>query len=529
MAIQAHYGLSYTGQEVENLLNSVSTLQNDQVVYCWGDSLTQGEGSNLKLADGVFETYNLHPYTKELTNFKHINLGCQGETLTTIMARQGADPMVVGGFTIPADCTPVVVGTRTAGIATAAGGVAVPLQPNEAGINPCVIAGVEGTLHRGSSVNDSDMNYYFTRSKAGKAVSVSTGTKIETFAMRNYRNGIAVIWAGANGGWSNVTDYINKLKTMITYGNYSNYLIVTAREVQYDNDLASMQQAFTDENNVCHYLSLIEPLCQHGLTLANMVHYYFDTSGYANGDKILLKAPMLCAVNADKTFQALHFSAYGYKAIGKLVQAKLIELTNGPSYRTNSYDAFGHMVWELTKPYSCVDGRIIDTKWCPYDTSKNWTIAIKFKQDIDSDETYGSIFEARDDTAGTSLFLRLDESGTSPQLQINMGPGYGFAFLKSGGFFEWVGGDFSTDGYHYLVLSNNNGNYVVAFDGGVLNGYGAALADGVASDMPLILFGREMSANNFAQLTRGEITKFKIYDTNFDSTTCTAILNDMKV
>lgn len=110
---------------------------------------------------------------------------------------------------------------------------------------------------------------------------------------------------------------------------------------------------------------------------------------------------------------------------------------------------------------------------------------------------------------------------------IGLTPSIGFNFKTSGGFFEWVGGDFSDDGYHYLVLSKNGDKYVIAFDGGIWDGYTAS-NDGAVSDMTLTLFARRLTDGSFIQYTKGEITDFRIYDTNFSATICTQIINEMK-
>ncbi len=531
--------------------SGTGTVGNDTAprVYCWGDSLTQGEGSNLKLTDGVFSAFNLHPYTDELTDFRAVNLGCQGEDITTILARQGADPMTVGGFTIPADRSAVIVGNKNDGIPTVSGGVAKPLNPIEAGINPCTIAGVPGILHRGSTRDDSDSNYYFTRLTPGEAVEVPENSQIETFAMTHYRGGIAVIWMGANGGWSSHTDFISKVQKMVKYGGYSNYLVLLCREFSQDyvNKIAA---ALTDEKGICHVLNLYEELPIHGLTLANMTHYYFDTSDYANGDEILLKAPMLCACtqeNGSPKFESLHFSAYGYKAIGKLVAAKLTQLLQGeqssgstggnsggsstPStedvLEQNVTDEFGTMLCRLKAPYTADGTQALNTGWAPYDGEKNWTIAIKIPNSFTGIGDFLSVFESRDDSVKTSLFLRQETIDDDTHFTINMGLMQGFAFKKEGGFFEWVGGDFSDDGYHYLVLSKNGDSYVVAFDGGVWDGYGAGL-DGATSDMPLTLFARRLEDGSYTQHCAGTIYDFRIYEGNFDRAKCQQLIEDMK-
>lgn len=529
------YDIDKLKETISSLLNSSKTNQFN--VYCWGDSLTQGEGSNIKLADKTFTSFNLYPYTSELTKFSYINLGCQGENVITIMARQGSDPMLVGDFVIPKECTPVIVGNITDGISTKSGNVARPLCPNEAGINPCKIYGIEGILHRGSSSNDSDKNYYFTRLEEGTSIQVPSNTEIITFAMSKYRNGVAVIWMGANGGYNGVSDFISKVKIMLSYGNYDNYLIIVCREFK-GNDLNTIINAFTDKDGISHVLNLYKELPIHGLTLANMVHYYFDTSSYANGDEILLKAPILCSCvkeNGVPKFENLHFSAYGYKAIGKLVSSKLTDLlynsnqddSDSSFFETDIDDAHGHIVWRLTQPYTSNGYDFIDTKWAPYDEDKNWTIVMKFSDSITNNDNPGSLFESRDDAAETSLYFRRNINGDETYYDINMGKSFGFPFKKVGGFFEWVGGDFSNDGYHYLVLSKNDESYWIGFDGGVWNGYGAQ-SSGTPSNMTLLLFARKMSDGIISQFTIGEISDFRIYDSNFSDTECKNIMKELK-
>lgn len=213
---------------------------NTDVVYCWGDSLTEGVGGDVATQESI-QRFIVSAYPDVVAKtYPCVNLGCRGETIQTIMARQGSDPMVVGGFTIPASADEnALVGylrgnyyadTRL-GIATASGDVAQPLKESEAGVNPCIIAGVEGVLYR-DYIADSEGRYAyrFRRLADGEATAVPADTPIETYAMRKYRNGVAVIWMGANGAVNSHAAYIQKLKSMIAYGNYSNYIVVIARE-----------------------------------------------------------------------------------------------------------------------------------------------------------------------------------------------------------------------------------------------------------------------------------------------------------
>ena len=136
-----------TSQIASSLNNATITAGNKMpTIYCWGDSLTEGVGGWLATPENIRSTVvSAYPDVVSKT-YPCINLGCPGETIQTIMARQGADPMVVGGFTIPASAEDdVVVGylrgnyfdDNRLGLATASGDLAQPLKEGEAGINPC--------------------------------------------------------------------------------------------------------------------------------------------------------------------------------------------------------------------------------------------------------------------------------------------------------------------------------------------------------------------------------------------------------
>ena len=82
---------------------------NGPTVYCWGDSLTEGVGGWLPTQEGIQNAIVCAYPDMVAKRFPCVNLGCRGETIQTIMARQGADPMMVGGFTIPADASEDVI------------------------------------------------------------------------------------------------------------------------------------------------------------------------------------------------------------------------------------------------------------------------------------------------------------------------------------------------------------------------------------------------------------------------------------
>lgn len=203
----------------------------------------------------------------------------------------------------------------------------------------------------------------------------------------------------------------------------------------------------------------------------------------------------------------------------------------GPKYTTVAADDYGDMVWKLTEPYTSQGNGALNTGWAPYDEEKNWTIALKFADNISNVGTdlVSSIFESKDDTARTTLFLRKQFKTDEEQwcYLLGLGLGVGFWIKKENGFFEWVGGDFSDDGYHYLVISNSGGNYIIAFDGGIWNGYGASIGESFSSQS-LALFGRQMPDGTYSQYAKGQIKDFRIYDSNLSYSQVTSLIQDMK-
>lgn len=529
-------------------------------VYCWGDSLTEGVGGGIKTPEGIQDTI-ICAYTDIVSgSYPCVNLGCRGETIQTIMARQGADPMVVGGFTIPADASEdVIVGYLRGnyysddrlGIETASGDLAQPLMESESGINPCIIAGVEGELFRDM---DKDENgryaYRFHRLESGETVQVPAGSRIETYAMRHYRNGVAVIWMGTNGAVNSHTAYIEKLKQMIAYGGYSNYLVIIAREYTAQwvlEDANSIKKALTDENGVCHLLYLPPHLIKRGYTLAGIAASAGvpDTSGWTTTDEIKRKAPLLmCSSggNGEDNFETLHFSCYGYKAIGKLVVEQIGKLLNRASgngeeeneptpelgYETDGVDEFGTFAYKLTGPMVGT-GSAVDTNLRLYDAEKDWTIACRFRDDmVVSDGSMGCVFELRkyfsDDSVQTAVFLRLlpQADGT---MVYNFAGGFGgfnFPFDNNSGYIE------PTDGYHTAVIAKQGGDYWFYLDGALA--YNCALGYQVTEEHlhtePLYLFGRVENGAEY-NTTSGVMDEFRVYTTYMDAETVSALLEQM--
>lgn len=553
---------------LEGRVASISTAALP-TVYCWGDSLTEGVGGWLATPESVQKVIvSAYPDVVSKT-YPVVNLGCRGETIQTIMARQGADPMVVGGFTIPASAgETVIIGYQRGnyyaedvlGLATASGDTAQPLKECEAGVNPCTIAGVEGVLLRdGAADSEGRHAYRFQRLADGAAVVVPEGTQVETYAMKHYRNGVAVIWMGANGAVSSHAAYLEKISAMVEYGQYQNYVVLLCREYAQQwvlDDANSIEKGLTDADGTCHLLYLKPELLRRGYNLAGIAASTGvpNTSSWTNTtDEIKLQCPLLMAStgSAEADYETLHFSCYGYKAIGKLVVEKLGQMigvssgtggsggsgdsgsgggeTPDSGVVTNGTDDYGEYAYKLTKAKTGA-GIAVYTGYKPYDVEKNWTILCKFADGMTpTDGSMGSIFEMREfftaDSKQTAVYLRkiVRSEGT---VAYNFAGGFGgfdFPYDNAPGYAA------SEDGYHYAAIIKNGGNYSFYLDGGLA--YGAPLGYEVAeehlSQETLRLFGRVENGETYNTIT-GEIADFRIYNGNLDVTTVNAIIAEMK-
>jgi hypothetical protein len=139
--------------------------------------------------------------------------------------------------------------------------VKINKQVETAGLNPCIINGVEGIIYREIDSNyisnEASYDYYFKRLESGEATVVPAQTEVQTYAMRNYRNGVGIFWIGANGGYTSNEDYVEKMESMIKYGDYLNYIIIAGTELS-DTLIGMLKVKFTDNTGFCHVIVLAE-------------------------------------------------------------------------------------------------------------------------------------------------------------------------------------------------------------------------------------------------------------------------------
>ncbi len=295
-------------------------------VACWGDSLTEGQGSSDFRKGG---TKSYPGVLKTLTGYDVRNMGSAGETAMSIAARQGAvNALLEKDVTIPSDCTEVEIEFKGYNDDGTYAGTLTPR--NKKDWNPCVINGVEGEL---SFKVDTTKNprvliwAKFKRKTPGEAVYAPKGTKI--FMPNNIKINenadINVIFTGTNGVWNaedkSGEDYADDLvilirKMLAKTKNPDKYIIIglttRARDDWKITD-AKMREAFGEHIVFPRdRIATTEVLTDNGIKPTEQ-----DIADIAVGR---VPTSLRLAVND------VHFTDVGYAEIAKLVYAKMIEL-----------------------------------------------------------------------------------------------------------------------------------------------------------------------------------------------------------
>ena len=224
-------------------------------ITCWGDSLTQGTGSESYypiltniIVNGVSTNVNgeTMPSTLgELTTYDVYNMGVYGEDSRTIACRQGGLKMYVNDITIPASGSVWI-----SQIVCEDGNL---VDPNingsigeEACFNACSIGGIIGTL----SYDWNAGLFIFTRTQAGTELVLSFDTQIITPPSIDRIGDILIIQMGNNGGYDNDYDVlISQYDAMLEYSQCKYYIIVgdTDYSADYRSDWENaLKQAYGD-------------------------------------------------------------------------------------------------------------------------------------------------------------------------------------------------------------------------------------------------------------------------------------------
>lgn len=286
-------------------------------IVCWGDSLTAGAGWTGTL--------------QSLSGIPVYNGGTGGENARTIMARQGADVMMVNNITIPGECEPVTVAKRNAdsGIKTAEGYKVTPLLQGGAHVNPVMIAGVEGVLRwTGSSYADMNGIWTFTRNAVGDAVKIERPTAIRTDFDRNHnkQSELMVLFIGQNGGYADMDDLVRMHRLMIDHFKGKEYIILglsSGTKAQRTDYESRMKKEFGRR-----FISLREYLAEpiydaDGQTVINC--YGLSDAGIEPTETDIEQIK-LGQVPQTLLADSVHYTAATKTVIGTMLYKKMVEL-----------------------------------------------------------------------------------------------------------------------------------------------------------------------------------------------------------
>lgn len=194
---------------------SAAADSHQNCITFWWDSLTAWGGWTTRLAS--------------LAGMTERNGGTWGENARTIVARQGADVMMINNKTIPASGA-VTLYTRSGdvGIPTQEWYKVTPLLQGGAHVNPVKIGDITGTLAwTGSSYSDQNGTWTFTRSTAGSEVTIDRPTAMTTNFDRTYNNPhLMVIFIGQNGWYSDLDDLVRQHRLMIDHAKAKHYIVL---------------------------------------------------------------------------------------------------------------------------------------------------------------------------------------------------------------------------------------------------------------------------------------------------------------
>lgn len=309
-------------------------------IVCWGDSLTAGSSGNVSYPSTLqkyIDTYlcdiydfystvdNAQDYTRldwnqYTVSIPVVNMGSGKENSATILGRSGVQPYVVGeDFEIPADTQSVAIK-----LTSQDGKEVTPLTAGNAGMNPVVISGVEGTVTLESSDSGWGQSYRFTRSQAGESVFVARGSQVTTACQEQYRDYVHIVWLGTYDNLNTPEQLVSDTRALLSRqaNNPDRYLVLgpcTIRGAWVSADVTTMDaidsamlQAFGN-----HYINVRKYLMVDGLTDAGITP--------SRDEKLVIQQGQVPnSFRSNATGADLNGTAY--KLIGKLVYARMESL-----------------------------------------------------------------------------------------------------------------------------------------------------------------------------------------------------------
>lgn len=326
-----------------SVLVSCSDDKEKKTVVCWGDSLTASHtnGTGLKgMVKGWIKGDDSYPgVLQDLLGdgYDVVNCGVGGENTLTIMARQGAYPMLLAHDVvlfndderkfdtfIGNNDIPTFISTydhKSEVFPLLQGGFK---EDACARVNPVLIDGktimLESQTKFWQNPNkkfEFEFNYLLTpKQKIEKTDTLRKGSIIKTLAMRQLRGAWCnVFFIGQNGGFKNAADLIRQVKAMIKYSRCKHYVVVSFHK---PNGVMptpkcmgemedSLQLAFGNS-----YINLRRHMVDRGLQEAGFIPTPEDKDSISHG----MVPPQLM-------IDGCHFKKEGYRIIARLVKLKI--------------------------------------------------------------------------------------------------------------------------------------------------------------------------------------------------------------
>lgn len=313
--VYSQYDIYYTSKMIskdvkaqaisESLMDEIEQKINAKVpnvINCWGDSLTFGYGAT----DRNTETYPKVLQKLLDDSFTVNNYAVSGEGTQQIASRQGGTLAYVQPCTIPAN------GSVNITLKDLVGTSIFLLNQGDAGINPCYINGIKGTLSKDSS------NIVFTRLENGDAVEIMHPVPLITDANKNARDGITIIWCGSNNRTyfnnspttekNEVHNIIRCIKTMIKHSNCSGkYIVIGLTSKAYMPQIEMVNKVFATEFGE-HFLDVRNNILLSGLKESGITPVDQDNTDIENGE-----------IPSSLRVDEIHFNTKGYALIAKYV------------------------------------------------------------------------------------------------------------------------------------------------------------------------------------------------------------------
>lgn len=311
-------------------------------VVCWGDSLTAGSAGGVSYPDvlkslidaAIVDRYDFRGTLEDSSGLSKIrwedytidipvvNMGSGRENSATVLGRNGADPFTVKrDFIIPADCTPVELS-----LTNASGAKVTPLTQGDVGVNPVMIAGIEGTLSLDlEQYSRGSYHYTFTRSYPGFETPIPAGMQITTSASEKYRDYVTVIFLGTfDDAYSGIDQLISSQKAIISHqtANTDRFIIIgpfylkAFGELGMSTYLDRFESAMLQEYGN-RFINVRKYMMSDGLSDAGLTPSKQDTSDISHG---------LVPSSLRSSAEPSELNATGYNLLGRLVYNRMDKL-----------------------------------------------------------------------------------------------------------------------------------------------------------------------------------------------------------